>query len=70
MSEETEEIKEDEILEEKEEPTEPIQVVIKKEEPIKEADFDYDDYLPTDAEIQETEKEINENAEKRKVKNA
>ncbi len=54
---------------EKEEDTAPIEVVIKKEEPVKEVDFDYDDYLPTDAEIQETEKEINEISEKRKVKN-
>ncbi len=62
----SEEIKEEVVEDEKQDP---IQVVIKKEETVKEPDFDYDNYLPTDEEIQETEKEINEIAEKRKVKN-
>ncbi len=69
MSEENEEIAEEENKTEKEK-DEPLQVVIKKEESTPEPNFDYDDYLPTDAEIQETEKEINEISEKRKVKNA
>jgi len=63
----SEEIKEEVVEEEKDEP---IKVVIEKEEEKSAPDFDYDDYLPTDKEIQETEKEINEIAEKRKVKNA
>ncbi len=62
----------EEIQEEtkEEENEKPIEVIIKKEETKESPDFDYDDYLPTDEEIQETEKEINEIAEKRKVKNA
>ncbi len=55
---------------EKEEIIEPIEVTIKKEETKPEVSFDYDDYLPTPEEIQETEKDIEEQAEKRKVKNA
>ncbi len=47
----------------------PIEVIIKKEETKPEPNFDYDDYLPTSDEILETEKEIHENEEKRKVKN-
>ncbi len=61
---------EDEIEEVKEEKVEPIEVIVKKEETKADPDFDYDDYLPTQSEIEETEKEINENAEKRKVKKA
>ncbi len=59
-------VKEDE----KEEPIVPIEVSIKKEETKPESNFDYDDYLPTDDEIHETEKEIHENEMKRKVSNA
>ncbi len=57
------------VEDEKEETTDPIEVTIKKTEETPIPDFDYDDYLPTDSEISEAEKEINENAEKRKVKN-
>ncbi len=53
-----------EIVEEIEEPT-PLEVTIKKETPPKQPDFDYDDYTPTDAQILETEKEIQENITKR-----
>ncbi len=44
---------------------EPLEVIIKKEEPTKEPNFDYDDYSPTDSQILETEKEIQKNLEKR-----
>ncbi len=59
-----------EVIEEKEEKVEPIKVILEKEETKPEPNFDYDDYLPTPEEIQETEKEIDDAAEKRKVKNA
>ncbi len=55
---------EKEIIEEIEEPT-PLEVTIKKEAPAKEPNFDYDDYSPTDTQILETEKQIQENIEKR-----
>ncbi len=58
------------VEDEKEETNDPIEVTIKKTTETPVPDFDYDDYLPTDEEIIEAEKEINENAEKRKVKNA
>ncbi len=45
--------------------TEPLEVKIKKEEPPKEPSFDYDDYSPTDTEILDIEKEIQEKIEKR-----
>ncbi len=44
---------------------EPLEVIIKKETPPKQPDFDYDDYTPTDAEILEIETEIQEKIEKR-----
>ncbi len=63
----SEEIKnEDEAIEKEQ----PLEVTIKKEEEKPEPSFDYDDYLPTEKEILETEDELNELAEKRKVKNA
>ncbi len=43
----------------------PIEVTIKKETPPKEPNFDYDDYAPSDKEILEIEKEIQEKIEKR-----
>ncbi len=63
----SEEIKNEDEKEEKETP---IEVTIKKEETKPEPSFDYDDYLPSQSEIEETEKEIHEIAEKRKVSNA
>ncbi len=60
----SEEIKNEDENEEK---IEPIEVTIKKEETKPEPSFDYDDYLPSDAEIDETEKEIIENIKKRQV---
>ncbi len=57
----------DDIKEEEEVKDEvtPIEVTIKKEIPPKEPDFDYDDYSPSDSEILEIEKEIQEKIEKR-----
>ncbi len=43
----------------------PLEVTIKKEEKPKEPSFDYDDYSPTDSEILDIEKEIQEKIEKR-----
>ncbi len=65
----SEELKEDQIQEESKEVTpEPIEVIIKKEETKPEPSFDYDDYLPTPEEIQETEKEIEKITLAKKVK--
>ncbi len=47
-----------------------LKVKIEKEETKPDPDFDYDDYLPTQEEIEESEKEMHEQAEKRKVSNA
>ncbi len=44
---------------------EPLEVIIKKEEPPKQPSFDYDDYSPTDTEILEIEKEIADKITKR-----
>ncbi len=60
----------EEIKNEDEKAEEPLEVIIKKETEKPEPDFDYDDYLPTQKEIIETEDELDEIAEKRKVKNA
>ncbi len=60
----------DEALEETKESPDPVEVTIKKEKETPTPDFDYDDYLPTQEEIVEAEKELDEIAEKRKVKNA
>ncbi len=43
----------------------PLEVTIKKETPPKEPSFDYDDYSPSDSEILDIEKEIQEKIEKR-----
>ncbi len=43
----------------------PLEVTIKKEKEVVQPDFDYDDYNPTDIEIQEIEKEIAEKITKR-----
>ncbi len=43
---------------------EPVEVKIKKEEPIKEPSFDYDDYTPSDAEILDIETQIAEKIKK------
>ncbi len=43
---------------------EPLEVKIKKEEPIKEPSFDYDDYTPTDSEILDIETQIAEKIKK------
>ncbi len=43
----------------------PIEVTIKKEKSSPEPNFDYDDYSPSDSEILEIEKEIQEKIEKR-----
>ncbi len=61
----SEEIKNEDEAEEK---TFPLEVSIKKEVEKPEPDYDYDNYLPTSDEIHETEKEIAEIAEKRKIK--
>ncbi len=53
-----------EVLQESEDEA-PIEVVIKKETPPPEPDFDYDDYSPSDTEIIQIEKEIQEKIEKR-----
>ncbi len=59
----------EEIVEKDEvEPVTPIEVIVKKEETKEEPDYDYDNYLPSDDEIIETEKEIVENFKKRMVK--
>ncbi len=60
-----------EDIEENKEDTkeEPLQVIIKKEETKPEPDFDHDNYLPSEEEIIETEKEIHENIKKRYVTN-
>ncbi len=42
-----------------------LEVTIKKEKEVPAPDFDYDDYTPTDIEIQEIEKEIAEKITKR-----
>ncbi len=60
MSETPEEIEE---LEEK-----PLEVIIKKETEKPEPDVDYDNYLPSDEEILETEQEIEKNTLAKKVK--
>ncbi len=54
---------------EKEEKLEPIEVTIKKEETKPEPSWNYDDYLPTTDEIDETEKEMEEITKKRQVSN-
>ncbi len=64
--EEPEEISEEEIIE----PAAPIEVKLIKEKEEKEPDFDHDNYLPSEEEILETEKEIHENIKKRYVTNA
>ncbi len=43
----------------------PIEVKIKKEEKVPEPSFEYDDYDPTEDQINEIEKEFKENIEKR-----
>ncbi len=48
-----------------EEITEPLEVTIKKEKSIPDPSFDYDDYTPSDTEILDIEKEIQEKIEKR-----
>jgi len=48
-----------------EEINEPIEVSIKDKPKEIPPDFDYDDYSPSDQEIQDTEKEIQTNIEKR-----
>ncbi len=63
MSEEI--VKEDE----NDEIPEPIEVSIKKEKEIPTPDFDYDNYLPSEKEIVETENEMHENIKKRYVTN-
>ncbi len=47
------------------EETEPLEVKIKKEKEPPQPSFDYDDYTPTDTEIQDIEREIQVNIEKR-----
>ncbi len=54
---------------EKEEQPIPIEVSIKKEATKPEPNFDYDNYLPSNDEIEETEKEIHEIQSKRQIKN-
>ncbi len=49
----------------KEELIEPLEVTIKKEKTPPEPSFDYDDYTPSDTEILDIEKEIQEKIEKR-----
>ncbi len=44
---------------------EPLEVTIKKEKSEPSPDFDYDDYTPSDTEILEIEKEIQEKIVKR-----
>ncbi len=46
----------------------PLEVIIKKETEIPEPDVDYDDYLPTEKEILETEQEIEKITLAKKVK--
>ncbi len=55
--------------EETEEKIGPLEVTIKKEEEKKEPDFDHDNYLPSEDEILEAEKELHENIKKRYVTN-
>ncbi len=43
----------------------PLEVIIKKEKEQPNPSFDYDDYTPSDTEILEIEKEIQEKIEKR-----
>ncbi len=43
----------------------PLEVTIKKEKEPPTPSFDYDDYTPSDSEIQDIEKEIQEKIEKR-----
>ncbi len=63
------EVKDDNpINEEKTEETIPVEVIIKKPEEVPEPDVDYDDYLPTDEEILETEQEIEKITLSKKVK--
>ncbi len=59
-----------ETTEETVEPIGPMEVKIVKEPEKKEPDFDHDNYLPSEDEIIETEKEIHEQEMKRKVNNA
>ncbi len=47
----------------------PLEVTIKKEESPKVPSFDYDDYSPSDSEILDIEKEIQENITKRTKQN-
>ncbi len=49
----------------KEEEDIPLEVIIKKDKPLPSPSFDYDDYSPSDQEILDTEKEIQEHIEKR-----
>ncbi len=51
---------EKEIVEE----PEPIEVTVKKDKPIPEPSFDYDDYSPTDNEILDIETQIAEKIKK------
>ncbi len=60
----------EEVLDElKEQASEPIEVKVKKEETPKEPSFDYDDYSPSDSEILDIEKEIQEHIVKRTKQN-
>ncbi len=43
----------------------PLEVTIKKEKTTPEPNFDYDDYSPSDSEILEIEKEIEQKIQKR-----
>ncbi len=54
---------------EKEEKLEPIEVTMKKEKETPTPDFDYDNYLPSEDEILEAEKELHETIKKRYVTN-
>ncbi len=55
----------EEIKEELTEDIVPLEVTIKKDKEPPEPNFDYDDYSPSDKEILEIEKEIQEKIEKR-----
>ncbi len=53
---------------EKDEEDTPLEVTIKKDKEPPQPDFDYDDYTPSDQEILDIEREIQEKVE-RKTKN-
>ncbi len=57
----------DEIKEITPDVEEPLEVIIKKEKPTETPSFDYDDYTPSDNEILEIEKEIQEKIKERKT---